>query len=161
MVRRFLLIPIVILIFFTGIGFAQDSASSVQIDVKEFSLKNGMQFLIVERHTAPQVACRLAILAGSSLEDTGKTGIAHLLEHMLFKGTKNFGTLDPEKDETIQSKIEAAYKAILKEQKKRDNYQQCDKSVSCNKKGYYSAIITGYHDFVRLVASRMTVLCPA
>ena len=120
MVRRFLLIPIVILIFFTGIGFAQDSASSVQIDVKEFSLKNGMQFLIVERHTAPQVACRLAIRAGSALEDTGKTGIAHLLEHMLFKGTKNFGTLDPEKDETLQSKIEAAYQVILKEQKKRD-----------------------------------------
>ena len=120
MIRRFLLIPIVILIFFTGIGFAQDSASSVQIDVKEFFLKNGMQFLIVERHTAPQVAVRLAIRAGSALEDTGKTGIAHLLEHMLFKGTKNFGTLDPEKDETLQSKIEAAYQAILKEQKKRD-----------------------------------------
>ena len=120
MVRRFLLIPIVILILFTGIGFAQDSASSVQIDVKEFFLKNGMQFLIVERHTAPQVAVRLAIRAGSALEDTGKTGIAHLLEHMLFKGTKNFGTLDPEKDETLQSKIEAAYQVILKEQKKRD-----------------------------------------
>jgi len=120
MVRRFLLIPIVILILFTGIGFAQDSASSVQIDVKEFFLKNGMQFLIVERHTAPQVAIRFAIRAGSALEDTGKTGIAHLLEHMLFKGTKNFGTLDPEKDEMLQSKIEAAYQVILKEQKKRD-----------------------------------------
>ncbi|HIJ56107.1 MAG TPA: insulinase family protein [Deltaproteobacteria bacterium] len=120
MVRRFILIPVVILVFFTGIGFAQDAASSVQIDVKEFFLENGMQFLIVERPTTPQVAARLAIRAGSALEDTGKTGIAHLLEHMLFKGTKNFGTSDPEKDETLQSKIEAAYQVILKEQKKRD-----------------------------------------
>jgi len=76
---------------------ADDSAPYSKIDVKEFTLKNGMMFLIVERPTIPQVACRVAIRAGSALEDTGKTGIAHLLEHMMFKGTKNFGTLDVKK----------------------------------------------------------------
>ena len=120
MIRRNLLISIIVLVFFTSAGFAQDSKSSVHIDVKEFFLENGMQFLIVERHTTPQVAFRLAIRAGSALEDTGKTGIAHMLEHMLFKGTKNFGTLDPEKDEALQSKIEFAYQTILEEQKKRN-----------------------------------------
>ncbi len=78
-----------------------------------------MLFLIVERPTTPQVACRVAIRAGSALEQTGKSGIAHLLEHMMFKGTKNFGTLDVKKDQELQEKIEAAYQVVLAEARKR------------------------------------------
>lgn len=91
----------------------------VNIDVARFSLQNGMQFLVVERHASPQVACRIAIRAGSALENAGKTGIAHMLEHMMFKGTKNFGTLDYRKDEKLQQQIEAAYQVIQAEKDKR------------------------------------------
>ncbi|PKN66628.1 MAG: hypothetical protein CVU57_05075 [Deltaproteobacteria bacterium HGW-Deltaproteobacteria-15] len=98
----------------------QSEGSSPKIDVKEFRLKNGMLFLVVERHTTPQVACRLAIRAGSALEEQGKTGIAHLLEHMMFKGTANFGTIDREKDRDLQAKIESAYQAISAEERKRN-----------------------------------------
>ncbi len=98
---------------------AMDSAQEINIDVKKFQLQNGMLFLVVQRPTTPQVAGRLAIRAGSALEEVGKTGIAHLLEHLMFKGTKNFGTLDVEKDRELQSKIEAAYQAILAEEQKR------------------------------------------
>jgi len=99
---------------------ADDSAPYSKIDVKEFTLKNGMMFLIVERPTIPQVACRVAIRAGSALEDTGKTGIAHLLEHMMFKGTKNFGTLDVKKDMELQRLIEDTYQVVLAEREKRN-----------------------------------------
>ncbi len=98
---------------------AEDPTQDIKLSVKEFTLKNGMLFLIVERPTAPQVACRVAIRAGSALEQTGKSGIAHLLEHMMFKGTKNFGTLDVKKDQELQEKIEAAYQVILAEARKR------------------------------------------
>ena len=96
-----------------------DESYDINLEVKEFQLENGMQVLVVERPATPQVACRLAIRAGSALEETGKTGIAHLLEHMMFKGTKNFGTLDYQKDRRLQEQIEAAYQKILAEQKKR------------------------------------------
>jgi len=99
---------------------AKDSAPQIKLDVKEFELENGMLFLIVERPTTPQVACRVAIRTGSALEDVGKTGIAHLLEHMMFKGTKNFGTLNPEKDQELQERIEAAYQSVLEEGLKRN-----------------------------------------
>ncbi len=89
-------------------------------EVKSFTLGNGMLFLVVERHTTPQVACRLAIRAGSALEERGGTGIAHMLEHMMFKGTKNFGTLDVEKDRELQHRIELAYRVVLAEREKRD-----------------------------------------
>ncbi|MFH1350634.1 MAG: pitrilysin family protein [Pseudomonadota bacterium] len=102
---------------------AEDSASKMRLDIKEFTLKNGMLFLIVERPTTPQVACRVAIRAGSALEEAGKTGIAHLLEHMMFKGTKNFGTLDFKKDQERQERIEAAYQVVLAEEQKRSPNQ--------------------------------------
>ncbi len=108
-----------LLILVANFSLAADSVSDIKIDVKEFHLKNGMLFLVVERSATPQVACRLTLRAGSALEETGKTGIAHLLEHMMFKGTKNFGTLNPEKDRELQERIEAAYQIVLAEQQKR------------------------------------------
>ncbi len=98
---------------------AQKPETDIRLDVKEFTLENGMLFLVVERSATPQVACRLAIRAGSALESTGQTGIAHMLEHMMFKGTKNFGTLDWEKDLQLQTEIEAAYQVIAAERHKR------------------------------------------
>ena len=121
MVRIFkkIFIGLFFLIIASSICLADDSASKIKLDIKEFKLKNGMTFLVVERHTTPQVACRLAIRAGSALEETGKTGIAHLLEHMMFKGTKNFGTLDVKKDQELQERIEAAYQVVLAEKRRR------------------------------------------
>ena len=119
---RFFKIIILCLLFLLGTGnsnAASDILPDIQLDVKEFQLENGMMFLVVERPATPQVACRLAVRAGSALEEAGKTGIAHLLEHMMFKGTKNFGTLNVARDEKLQEQIESAYQAILSEQKKR------------------------------------------
>ena len=109
-----------LLLFLTASAcLAAGSTVDIRLDVKEFQLENGMLFLVVERPATPQVAARLAIRAGSALEENGRTGIAHLLEHMMFKGTKNFGTLDVAKDAKLQQQIEAAYQTILSEQQKR------------------------------------------
>ncbi len=109
-----------LLLSFNGQGsLAADSTYDLNINVQPFVLDNGMLFLVVERPATPQVAVRLAIRAGSALEETGKTGIAHMLEHMLFKGTKNFGSLDHKKDQQLQDQIEAAYQVVLAEQNKR------------------------------------------
>ena len=109
-----------LVLFLSLPSLAGETTLQLNLDVKEFRLENGMLFLIVERHATPQVACRVSIRAGSALEDSGKTGIAHMLEHMMFKGTKNFGTTDPAKDQRLQEQIEAAYQIILKEEAKRN-----------------------------------------
>jgi predicted Zn-dependent peptidase len=117
--HKIFVLSIILLVFVANVHGAADTAYDLNIDVKGFQLKNGMQVLVVERPATPQVACRLAIRAGSALEQAGKTGIAHLLEHIMFKGTKNFGTLDPNKDQQLQDQIEAAYQTVLSEQNKR------------------------------------------
>jgi len=116
----FIFLAFLVLLAVPAVGLSQTGDSGPQIEVKEFRLKNGMLFLVVERHTTPQVACRLSIRAGSALEEQGKSGIAHLLEHMMFKGTANFGTVDREKDQELQAKIESAYQAIAAEERKRN-----------------------------------------
>jgi len=127
-VRFFTTFFAALLLSLLAAAFAFASSSDIKLEVQEFQLKNGMMFLVVERHTTPQVACRLAIRAGSALEESGETGIAHMLEHMMFKGTKNFGTLDPERDQELQKKIEAAYQVVLAEQKKRTPNQELIRS---------------------------------
>ncbi|MBN1503494.1 MAG: insulinase family protein [Candidatus Eisenbacteria bacterium] len=67
-------------------------SETLEEKVREFDLKNGMKFLVVERHEAPVVFCAVAFNVGSSNERTNITGISHLLEHMMFKGTEMMGT---------------------------------------------------------------------
>ena len=113
-------IGLLLMLLIANICLASSAPVDIKLNVKEFQLENGMLFLVVERPATPQVACRLAIRAGSALEQSGKTGIAHLLEHMMFKGTKNFGTLDVTKDQQLQNQIEEAYQTILSEKQKRN-----------------------------------------
>ena len=56
-----------------------------------FTLKNGMQVVVISNHRAPVVQHMVWYKFGSADEAPGESGIAHLLEHLMFKGTKNFG----------------------------------------------------------------------
>lgn len=62
--------------------------------MREISLDNGLKFLVLERHVAPVVAFHVHADVGAVNEVRGLTGLAHLLEHMAFKGTKTIGTKD-------------------------------------------------------------------
>ena len=59
--------------------------------VKEYSLKNGMKIIVKPDHRAPVVVSQVWYKTGSSYEINGVTGVAHVLEHMMFKGTKAHG----------------------------------------------------------------------
>jgi predicted Zn-dependent peptidase len=117
---KFVKFALLLMVLLANICLASSAPVDIKLNVQEFQLENGMLFLVVERPAAPQVACRLAIRAGSALEESGKTGIAHMLEHMMFKGTKNFGTVDVARDQQLQKQIEDAYQTILSEKQKRD-----------------------------------------
>ena len=69
-----------------------------KVPVMEKTLANGMKLLLVERHDDPAVAGGWVAHVGSSNERPGITGIAHLFEHMMFKGTPTIGTKDYQKD---------------------------------------------------------------
>ena len=88
--------------------------------VVEHTLKNGMKLLMVERHTSPTVSAWIRFRVGSVDERSDERGIAHLLEHMLFKGTTTLGTKDYAAEKPILDRIEKTAQTLMAEKARRD-----------------------------------------
>src|SRR5499433_84094 len=73
--------------------------------VIEHRLANGMTVLMVERHQAPVVSINMTFGVGGVNEQVGQTGLAHLYEHMAFKGTRTVGTKNYEKEKPILEEL--------------------------------------------------------
>ena len=96
-------------------------AQKVELNVIERTLKNGMKVLMVERHDNPTVALYLMFKVGGVNDPQGRTGIAHMLEHMMFKGTKIYGTSDYKAEVPIMDKIDSAYAELEAERAKKNS----------------------------------------
>lgn len=92
---------------------AQWANKTLAEKVQEFTLPNGMHFLVVERHEAPVFFGTVSFRVGSVDERPGITGISHLLEHMMFKGTENIGTKDFEKEKAFFAREDSQAHAIM------------------------------------------------
>ena len=86
-----LLFPVFVCALAVLNGQAQ-SARSVRVDFKETTLKNGLRVITVEDPSAPVIALSVTYNVGSRDERKGRTGFAHLFEHMMFKGSENVGS---------------------------------------------------------------------
>ena len=93
-------------------------AAALEEVVKEHHLPNGLTVLIVERHSAPTVAAWIRYRVGSVHENSNERGIAHLLEHMLFKGTKTLGTKNYQAEQPLLEEIEQIALAVHAERAK-------------------------------------------
>jgi len=77
-----------------------------RIDAHYTVLDNGLKVMLFPDKQAPTVACRIFYVTGSVHENSENNGIAHLLEHMLFKGTKKVGVKDAAKDAEYVKRID-------------------------------------------------------
>jgi predicted Zn-dependent peptidase len=91
-------------------------------DLKSFEAKttvhglpNGWTFILVERHEAPVFSFSTLANVGSAQEVTGITGLAHMFEHMAFKGTESVGTTNYPEEKKAIAALEAAYQAYQAE----------------------------------------------
>jgi predicted Zn-dependent peptidase len=95
------------------------------LDAKEYWLDNGMQVLMVERHDSPTIMTAIVARVGSVNETTGMTGISHLFEHMMFKGSETIGTKDINRDLEIMAEMDSlrtllrAEEGIMRERLRR------------------------------------------
>lgn len=94
-------------------------AAGLEEKVREHTLKNGMKLLMVERHTSPTVSAWIRFRVGSVDERSDERGLAHLLEHMLFKGTTTLGTTNYAAEKPLLDRIEATAQKLIAEQAKR------------------------------------------
>ncbi|MCA9429774.1 MAG: insulinase family protein [Candidatus Omnitrophica bacterium] len=100
------------------------SNEDLSLPVVEYKLDNGLTVLLLERHHSPTVACQIAFRVGSNNERPGVTGSAHMLEHMMFKGTKTIGTNNYEAEVPIMEKIDELANRLLDEKLKGEDADQ-------------------------------------
>ena len=74
-----------------------------------YTLRNGMKVFLSVNNQSPRISAHIAVRTGSRNDPAETTGLAHYLEHLMFKGTKQFGTSDYEKEAPLLDDIEARY----------------------------------------------------
>ena len=79
-----------------------------------YTLRNGMKVFLSVNNESPRIAAHIAVRTGSRNDPAETTGLAHYLEHLMFKGTKQFGTSDAEKEAPYLDEIEARYEQYRK-----------------------------------------------
>jgi predicted Zn-dependent peptidase len=115
--KRPLLRPLALILLLSTLAVAQDIASfEKRITVKK--LPNGLTLIICERPEAPVFSFFTLVDAGSVQDPMGKTGLAHMFEHMAFKGTDKIGTKDYAAEKPLLAKVEVDYAAYIAERDK-------------------------------------------
>ena len=92
-----------------GPAAAKDLLADFEAKTSRHVLDNGWTFIIVDRPVAPVFSFATVVDVGSAQEVPGITGLAHMFEHMAFKGTPNIGTTDYEAERQALEEVETAY----------------------------------------------------
>ncbi len=88
---------------------SETSATNDLLDAKIHTLDNGLKIYMTVYKNAPRIQTYIAVKAGSKNDPSDATGLAHYLEHLLFKGTTRFGTINYEKEAPLLKQIEEKF----------------------------------------------------
>jgi predicted Zn-dependent peptidase len=106
------------LLLLTPLCLGAQNLAEFEKKVTEFTLGNGLHFIVLERHDAPIVSMITMVNVGSANDVSGATGLAHMFEHMAFKGNDVVGTKDFAAEKKAMVAVEAAYDKLEAERRK-------------------------------------------
>jgi predicted Zn-dependent peptidase len=101
-----------------GLSLPAQDLKDIEKKVSEFSLPNGLHFIVMERHDAPVASFHTYVNAGSMNDPAGESGLAHLLERTAFTGTQSIGTRNWNEEKKALDAIEEAYDRMEAESNK-------------------------------------------
>ncbi|MEO6818126.1 MAG: insulinase family protein [Ginsengibacter sp.] len=116
----------------TSNGYTYKYVSNDPMNARFYTLKNGLTVILSPTNKDPRIQCYVAVKAGSKTDPSTNTGLAHYLEHMLFKGTDKYGSLNWAKEKPELAKISDLYQEYGRttdEAKRKTIYHEID-SVS-------------------------------
>ncbi|MDP4216041.1 MAG: insulinase family protein [Bacteroidota bacterium] len=90
-------------------GYTYRYVTNDPLQARLYTLSNGLTVLLSPNHKEPRVTVRIAVRAGSNTDPRNHTGLAHYLEHLLFKGTEEFGSLDWAREKPYLDQIDELY----------------------------------------------------
>jgi predicted Zn-dependent peptidase len=105
----------ILLVLFAPILLSAQNLKEFEKRVTEFTLPNGLHFIILERHEAPVVSFHTYVNAGAVDDPSGKTGLAHMFEHMAFKGTETIGSRNWPEEKKALADVEKSYDKLDEE----------------------------------------------
>ncbi|MDQ0476587.1 pitrilysin family protein [Chryseobacterium sp. MDT2-18] len=98
----------------SGNGYTYKYVTNDPMNARFYTLKNGLTVILSPTKKDPRIQAYVAVKAGSKTDPRTNTGLAHYLEHMLFKGTDKYGSLDWAKEKPQLDKIDALYEQYNK-----------------------------------------------
>lgn len=110
--------PLVIAILALSAPAQSQDLAAFEKNVTEFTLDNGLTFIVVENHDAPVLSVLTYADVGSVDEVKGITGLAHVFEHMAFKGTTTIGAMDLEAEYEAMQKVDEIFDELRSERHK-------------------------------------------
>src|SRR5271156_5357814 len=87
--RRLALAAFLTFLLTTTVDAADRQPQAPELNVEKYTLPNGLEVLLLEDHTTPVVAVNIWYKVGSKNEKPGRTGLAHLFEHLMFDGSEH------------------------------------------------------------------------
>ena len=111
-------------------GYSYEAVSNDPTGLRLYTLENGLKVYLSKNNDEPKIQTYIAVRAGSNYDPKESTGLAHYLEHMVFKGTDKFGTADWEKEKEYLNQISDLFeqhKAENDPEKKKEIYKEIDK----------------------------------
>ena len=97
------------LLLSAGLLVSAQDLQEFQKKASEFTLPNGLHFIVLERHESPVVSFHTWVNVGSIHDPAGETGLAHMFEHLAFKGTETIGTRNWPEEKKALDAVEEAY----------------------------------------------------
>jgi predicted Zn-dependent peptidase len=112
-------------------GYTYKYVTGDPVHARFYTLKNGLTVILSPNKTEPRINVKIAVRAGSNTDPRNHTGLAHYLEHMVFKGTDKFGSLDWSKEKPLLDQIDALYEKYNQTTdpaKRKEIYAEIDKT---------------------------------
>lgn len=139
-----------------GNGYSYEFVEGDPTETRIYSLKNGLKVYLSVYRDKPSIFTLIPVRAGSKNDPHDNTGLAHYLEHMVFKGTSGLGTKDFRKEKVLLDSIERMfnrYRKLKDETKRKALYRQIDK-ISLEASGY--AIANEYDKLISQMGGQGT-----
>jgi len=113
-----------------AVAYKYQSVPGDPLQVRIYTLENGLKVYLSVNKDKPRIQSYIGIRVGGKNDPAETTGLAHYFEHLMFKGTKNFGTMDYEAEKPLLDQIEALFETYRKttdEEKRKEIYAEIDR----------------------------------
>jgi predicted Zn-dependent peptidase len=114
----------------TSSGYGYKTVTGDPIKARFYTLKNGLTVILSANKKEPRIAFQIAVRAGSNTDPADHTGLAHYLEHLLFKGTDKFGSLNWATEKPLLDRIDQLYEQYnntTDAAKRKEIYKEIDR----------------------------------